>query len=247
MPMKYLNKIIHGDCLTVMKDLPSKFVDLVVTDPPYGISKEMKISRNKNTMKFKGKDINYNFGEWDNIEDVLWFTFNWIDEVDRVLKDDSVFVLFFDRDKINYVADYCKGKGYKRRNYIYYVKKNPVPQARKINWMSSVEQGIILTKGKHHYNYTEGQHKEDWSLPICSGKERTEHPTQKPLQIFQDVCRWWSFENDIVLDPFLGSGTTAISCMKTKRNFIGIEKEAKYVEIAQRRIDKELSQLKLAI
>ena len=242
-----LNKVILGDCLDVMKDIPDKSVDLVLTDPPYGISKEMIITRGKNQMKFKGKDVSYNFGSWDKIEDVLQFTFEWIDEIDRVIKDDSVFITFFDRDKINYIADYCKERGYKRRNYIYFVKANPVPQARKINWMSSVEQGVILTKGKHHYNFSEGQHKEDFILPICSGDERSEHPTQKPLKMFLDLTRWWSFENDTVLDPFLGSGTTAIACIKTNRNYIGIEKEPKYVEIANKRIADELSQYKLEL
>ena len=239
-------RLICGDCLEVLPTLEAGSVDAVITDPPYGISQEMKITRAKNAMKFKGADINYNFGIWDifkNTDALFAFTYSWINEVIRILRADAILVNWFDRDKINFISDYMQEKGFKRRNYIFYCKKNPVPQARKINWQSSVEEGVILTRGKHHYSFKEGQHKEYWELPICSGNERTVHPTQKPLKIFEDLVKWWSFEGDTILDPFMGSGTTGVACVKLNRNFIGIEINPDYFRIAEKRIREAQMQL----
>jgi DNA modification methylase len=234
-----------GDCLEIMPLIPDKSIDIILTDPPYGISDNIRITRGKNKMKFKGSDINYNFGDWDifrSWDNLYNFTVKWIDLSISKIKDDGVFITFFDRKKIGHIIDYLENIGFRFRNMIFFCKSNPVPQARKINWQSSVEVGIIMTRGKAHYNYIRGQHKEYWTIPICSGNERTPHPTQKPLKIFSDLVEWWSFDDDTVLDPFMGSGTTGVACKNLNRRFIGIEKDEKYFEIAKRRIENHKPQ-----
>jgi len=76
--------------------------------------------------------------------------------------------------------------------------------------------------------------------PICSGNERTEHPTQKPLKLIERLIEIHSRENDVVLDPFLGSGTTVVACIRLNRQYIGIEKNEKYFKIAEERVKREL-------
>jgi len=235
-------EIYNGNCLELMPLLPANSIDCCITDSPYGISNEVKITRGRNKMKFGGSDISHNFGEWDSFKDnesFMRFTFSWMDEVFRVLAEDACLITFFDRDKINHLSDYARSKGFIRRNYIYYCKSNPVPQARKVNWQSSVEVGVILTRGKKICNYKEGQHKEYWELPIVGGDKRTKHPTQKPIEIFSDLVRWWSSPGLIVLDPFMGSGTTGVAAKLHKRQFIGFEVEQKYCDISKLRLQQD--------
>lgn len=239
------NKLIQGDCLEVMEKLPANSVDLVLTDPPFGISKEVTITRGKNEMKFKGGDISLDFGDWDkfdDLDDFMMFTFAWADECVRVLKEDSVFISYFDRDKINFLSHYLQEKGFRLRNYVADCKKNPVPQARKVNWMSSWEEIGIWSRGKHHYNFEEGQHKEYFLRPIVGGNERLDHPAQKPLSTAMDLIKWWSFESDTVLDPFAGTGTTLVAAQKLGRKWIGIDQNPDFVEMAKERISGECSQ-----
>lgn len=127
-------------------------------------------------------------------------------------------------------------------------------------FVKHLEQGykgwIVWDKGQHGLSMSDGElayTSFDRALRIITMnrvellKDGTMHPTQKPLALFKKLLLEYSNENDIILDPFLGSGTTAVACIKTNRNFIGIEKEKKYVDIAQKRVDEELSQLKLTI
>jgi DNA modification methylase len=237
-----VNEIYCCDCLELMKLMPDKSVDLVLTDPPYGISTEMRIARTKNTMKFRATtDLIGNFGEWDkfdNIHQFMEYTYKWVDEVDKKLRDGGMFISYFDRDKINFLSHYLQAKGYKSKGYYADCKTNPVPQARKVKWMNGWEMVGMWQKGggKLTYNYKEGQHKDYGLRPIVGGKERTKHPTQKPLSVIIDFIRWWSLPNDLIFDPFLGSGTTAVAAKMIGRNYIGCEISEEYCRIAEQRL-----------
>jgi len=230
--------LIQGDALKILKHLPSESVDLVLTDPPYGISSEVVITRERNPMKFgkyRGKDIILNFGEWDNFDsdEKYWeFTYSWVDEIIRVLREGGMFCTFFDRDKINFVSKYLQDREFKPKGYFAFIKSNPVPQARKVKWMNAWEIiGMWQKKGgKLTYNYQLGQHPDYIMTSICQGKERTEHPTQKPIKIARLFIKYWSNSDDTILDPFLGSGTTMKACLELNRNCIGIEISEDYCE-----------------
>lgn len=244
------NKIICGDCIEEMKKLEDNSIDCIITDPPYMIANEVIITRGRNKMKFKGKDISHQFGEWDKFDskkDFWKFTFNWLDECMRVLKEGRIIVIFFDRDKINFISRYLQDNGFKCKGYFAFIKSNPVPQARKVKWMNGWEIAGLWQKqgGKLVFNYQLGQHKDYVIHSICSGKERTKHPTQKPEKIIEPFIQYWSNKNEIILDPFFGSGTTGVVALKNNRNFIGIEKDEEYCKIANARIKPHLEQQKL--
>jgi len=236
----FVNKIIQGDCLKVMKDIPDNSVDLILTDPPYAISNEVVITRGRNKMKFKGTDLKLGFGDWDkfdSLDDYLQFTFKWLDECVRILKPGKLIISYFDRDKINFISDYLQKKhNFKLKGYFAHLKSNLVPQARKVKWMNGWEEVGLWQKpeGELTFNYQLGQQKDYMQVPICGGKERTKHPTQKPLKILELFIKYWSNKNDVILDPFLGAGTTGVAAKKLGRNFIGIELNPDYIEIAKK-------------
>jgi len=251
-PDDFINQVIQGDCIEVMKGIPDISADLTLTDPPYMISNEVIITRGRNKMKFKGKDIIQDFGEWDkfnSLDEFFNWTFKWIDEVVRVLRCGGMFCSYFDRDKINLLSRYLQDKYlFKVKGYYADLKSNPVPQARKVKWMNGWEIIGMWQKpgGKLTYNYQLGQAK-DWGIRPIVGHTTKEdgrrcHPTQKPISVMEKFISYWSNKNDIIIDPFLGSGTTAVACKELGRRYIGIEINPKDCERARNRI-KAISEL----
>lgn len=246
-----LDELILGDCCDVLPKIKKESVDLILTDPPYGISNNVKITRSKGSKFGNCKDIIHNFGEWDNFKDFneYWrFTKRWVDLAVPVLRAGGIFVCFFDRDKINFLSCYLQRKyGFKSKGYFAYIKSNPVPQARKVKFMNAWEIAGIWQKpkGKLTFNYQCGQQPDYTILPICSGNERTEHPTQKPLRLMYPFINYYTNEGDVVLDCFAGCGTTAVASYKTGRKFIAIEKSPKFYGIAKERLNNELSQVSI--
>ena len=226
-------------------NLPVK-VDLVLTDPPYFISSEMKISRSKNTTKYRAsRDITGDFGEWDkfkSLSDYWKFTFAWVDAADKVLRPGGMFISYFDRDKINFLSYYLRSKGYKTKGYFADCKLNPCPQARRVKWMNGWEEAGLWQKpgGKLTYNYQLGQHKDYTMRPIVSGKERVGHLNQKSERVMLDFIAWWSNEGDTILDLFLGSGTTAVCAERLRRKWVGVEKYTDKCKMAIKRIEEEV-------
>ena len=208
---KDMNKIELkiGDCRELMKEINDGSIDLILTDPPYNISSSQKIIRNEG--KFgKAKTINYDFGEWDygNISPNVW-----VPLAVSKLKDNGVFISMVGKREAENMMKTLEESGMFIRHLGCWCRTNPVPQIRKVKWMSGTELFVIATKnrgGGHHFNYEEGQHPDYILTPICMGNERKMwgHPTQKPEKLFEIFVRWWSFRNDVVLDPFAGSGTT---------------------------------------
>jgi DNA modification methylase len=155
-----------------MKKIPSESIDMILTDPPYGISKKVVISRSKNSGKFRGSDIVLDFGEWDRFDDLkdfLNFTFSWVDECIRVLRPGGMFISYFDIDKINFLSHYLQKRGFKLKGYFAHIKSNPAPQARKVKWMDAFEiVGLWQKKGgKLTFNYQLGQHPNYMIVPVC--------------------------------------------------------------------------------
>ncbi len=247
-PDDVINKILCGDCLEILKQIPDESIDLVLTDPPYGISKKgleidytniqnRKLKKNSK----KPKKIKYDFGEWDHFEsrdELLNWTEQWVKECFRVLKESGNFVSFFDSNNISHFGDILNKYGYVRQIIVWH-KTNPVPQIFKVGFMNSVELLSWATKqkgNKHTFNYQLGQHHNFIETPICMGKERTSHPTQKPIKAVQWLVEYLSNEGDIILDPFSGTGTFALVAKSLGRNYIGIEINPEYCQWAEERI-----------
>jgi site-specific DNA-methyltransferase (adenine-specific) len=245
MPAAQAVNLLLGDCLELMRDLPAGSVDAVVTDPPYNVSVKGKtINRGKNSI-FQGGNINLDFGEWDHGK-VEWTDF--IDEFARVITDVGVLVIFYDRLYLGSIGLYLQDKyEFQVRHIGNYIKTNPAPQARKVNWQIGSEMFLVATKNKgtgHHFNYRLGQSPDYF---MRSNNYEHLHPTQKPLDLMEWIVKYWSFDGDTILDPFMGSGTTGVACVQTGRNFIGMEIDPGYFEIARKRIEQAQMQERMLL
>ncbi len=212
----YLNKIIHGDCLQVMKQLPDKCIDLVLTDIPYNISQESNGLR----------EIDY--GDWDkNISPEL--VLKWVQQMIRLSKN-GVYIFCGD-EQFSDIFKECKKNDLITRKYEW-LKTNPNIMNGQHFWLSSGELCVCAkTRGGYFKGNCEKAYK------ISTAPTDRVHPNQKPIEILKNMLEKSSKEGDIILDPFLGSGTTAVACKDLKRNFIGIETSKEYCDIAQKRLD----------
>jgi site-specific DNA-methyltransferase (adenine-specific) len=241
------NIIYNKDCIIGMRDLPDNSVDLVITDPPYMVSQAgAKINRkkSKNPNSRRDKNIILDFGDWDNFEDEIDFfnfTERWFSECVRVLKPKGWIYIFFDKQKMGYFDLFLSKKfGIKPMNIFAWLKSNPVPSCRKTNWISASEFIWVGSKGKCKIkNFL--QQKEMFNYMITPNKSsygKTKHPTEKPELVIEKFVKTNSVEGDIVLDCFMGSGTTAVVCKRLGRNYIGYESHPEYYQIAINRLSE---------
>lgn len=242
------NVIYQEDCIAGMKKLPDNSVDLVITDPPYMISQAgKKISRKSLSSKSwkRDMDIKLDFGKWDNFEDeadFFKFTENWFSECARVLKPKGWIYIFFDKQKIGYFDLFLSKKyGIKGRTVFAWLKSNPVPSFRKVNWLSASEFCWVGSKGDCKLkNFLQQKEMHNYMItPNKSSYGKTKHPTEKPELVIEKFVKTNSVEGDIVLDCFMGSGTTAVVCKRLNRNYIGYESNQEYYEIAIKRLEQD--------
>jgi DNA modification methylase len=240
-----VNRIIQGNSLFVLEKLPDNSVDLVFTDPPYNISKELNIVMKNHPDNNEKKDriISSDFGEWDHFDDekqYIKFTEKWVSQCYRVLKDSGNFVSFFENFNLLLLKKIWEELGGRTRQPLYWIKKNPKPRLRKVDFMNAVESLFWGCKSEsgHVFNYELGQKKNIVISAVFLNNERTGHPTQKPTPVVEPWVKYLSREGDVVLDPFAGSGTTCLLARKNNRKYIGIEIDPKYIDIAEKRIEK---------
>jgi DNA modification methylase len=237
--MLQLNHIACEDNLAYLKQLPDNSVDLVVTDPPYNVSQGQNITIN-------GRTIRKDFGAWDynfNPEAVL-------KELKRVLKPNGQIYIFCGTNQIPQYMKILKDKWFFRNLLIWY-KRNPAPRISKTNYIFATEYIIygINEKGKPSestFNFSKQTEMHNVFITnALQGKERLKnsqgksiHPTQKPLEILRKLIEVSSNPNDIVLDPFMGVGSTAVACVLTGRNFLGCDLDENYVYFARKRLEE---------
>ncbi|MFH0938199.1 MAG: site-specific DNA-methyltransferase [Planctomycetota bacterium] len=215
-----------GDCLELMREMPDASVDAVITDPPYNVSRENNFATMERYNSYKGID----FGEWDK-------GFNqtdWIARAAPKLKVDSNIVIFNSWQNLGLIAECLQANGINAKRPIVIKKRNPVPTNRDRMFVSSFEFGLWGARGKWTFHR---MHKfEEAFLEANGGHGETEHPTEKYLPNIITLIATLTNEGDTILDPFMGSGTTGVACVKLNRNFIGMEINLDYFAIAQRRI-----------
>lgn len=207
---QYINKIINADCLDILKQLPDKCVDLVLTDPPYGIDyggqlikgEEYKTQTNKHGWR------NFGNGDWDKERPSAEI----FREMLRVSKNQIIW-------GGNYFADLLPAsQGWFVWNKM---QRNFSLADGELAWTS-------FDKALRIFDYSRGQALQDGKI----------HPTQKPLKLIEWCLLKGSKENDLVLDCFSGSGTTAVACHNLGRRFICIEKDPEYAEMSQKRLEQ---------
>lgn len=220
----------NGDCLELMKNIPDNSVDLIVTDPPYNIS------RKNNFHTLKGRH-GMDYGEWDKNFDVT----GWINLAVSKLKSGGSIVCFNSFENIGQIASEYRNNNIAVKCLLRWEKTNPFPRNVNRLFVNNIEVALWGVKGKGWvFNKPKDipYHTGKFISPIVMGKEKTKHPTQKPEKIISEIIGILSNENDLILDPFMGSGTTGVACKHLNRKFIGIELDKEYFEIAKDRIKK---------
>jgi site-specific DNA-methyltransferase (adenine-specific) len=234
--MKNVNFL--GDCFEILPTIKNDSVDLILTDPPYLISRESNFKKvSKHTPEdLKTKyNISIDFGEWDNT-DLDWSLL--FKEYSRILKKGGTLIMFWDIWKATTIKSLADSVKFKQSRIGAWIKTNPVPINSKLNYLSNAtEYFFTFVKGSKP-TFNSEYDKGFYSYPICHGKERLNHPTQKPLQLIKDLILKHSNEGEIVLDNFAGSFTTGQAAIETSRYFIGIEKDAMYFGLGEERLSK---------
>lgn len=240
------NYFAHGDGQAALAQVPSNFVDLVLTDPPYGIANNAKLTKVKDkivsTQQAWGADFN---DSWTTIEDYYDWLKPFIEQFVRVMKDNGSLILFLDRKYTGLIVHYLE-RDFKLnfKNKIYFKKKNPVPSIRKNNYRSTVEETVWFTKGKQYtFNFgPQAEMVQFYEGPI--GRKQTQHPTEKYGWMIEPLIKNHTRPGDVVLDAFAGSATTLVIAKKHACHAIGFEKDKRFYEMAKARMQQE--QLELA-
>ena len=252
-----LDTIYEGDCIKIIKEkIDEKSVNLVFADPPYNLS--------GNSLKWEGNKTGGDWfmvnEEWDKMTapEYIQFTSKWITACKKVLKDNGSIYISCTYHNIAEVIIALKELNFKINNVIVWQKTNAMPNMTKRLFTHSTEFIVWAVKGKNWiFNYEElkiinpnmqkngspKQMRDVWIMPLVQGMERLHgtdgralHPTQKPEEMLKRIIIASSNKGDIVLDPFLGSGTTAVVAKQLGRKWIGIEKNKEYISAAQKRI-----------
>ena len=229
-----INKIYNKNCILGMNKMlkDDMKVNLIIADPPYVISKKSQF----HTMKDRKNPRNgTDFGEWDK-------DFNnrpWIKKSYELLSSGGSLLVFNDFKKATEIIEYAQKIGFVYKDTLIWKKTNPMPRNRDRRYVPDVEMIIWLVKpGKWTFNRQNAKY-ESSIMQFASesgGAFKRYHPTQKPIKLIEYLIKLHSNENDLILDPFMGSGTTALSAIKTKRNYIGFELDKKYFEVCEKRI-----------
>jgi len=249
MDKKYLNKIIKGDCIEELKKLPENSVDLIFADPPYNLQLQGELYRPNQT---KVSAVNDKWDKFSSFEEYDKFTYDWLKECRRVLKKDGAIWVIGSYHNIFRVGKIMQDIGLWILNDVIWIKTNPMPNFKGTRFNNAQETLIWASKNQKskftfHYKSMKAfsddkQMRSDWYIPICNGGERIKvngekaHSTQKPEALLFRIILSTSNVGDTVLDPFMGSGTTAKMAILNNRNYIGSEISEEYCKIIETRI-----------
>ena len=261
--------IKHQEGLSYLSTLPDKSIDLVLTDPPYIISRDSGMNAHYNQVKenerlnveyVKSEDewiayktengldddlkrdnymkygtiygtkysVKTDYGKWDS-EFTIDKLKKFIQEFYNKLRKGGTLIIFFDLWKITDLKNILEEFKFKQIRLIEWIKTNPQPRNSSINYLTNCREIALLGIKDSKPTFNSRQDNGIYNYPIQSGKNKF-HPTQKNLKMFEELIKKHSNENDIILDTFLGSGTTAIACKNTKRKFKGCEISKEYFD-----------------
>lgn len=243
-------QLFHGDCIRVLDSLSENSINMIFADPPYFLS-------NGGISCRAGKIVSVNKADWDKsqgLEKDFEFTQNWIKACRRVLKDNGTIWISGTMHNIYQVGFSLQKLNFKLLNEISWFKPNAPPNLSCKYFAHSHETILWARKHPqipHNFNYelmrewsdalapSGKQMRSIWHIPLTPMSEKThgKHPTQKPIELLKRIILSSTSENEIILDPFNGSGTTGVVASKLNRQFIGIEKEEDFLKLTLKRIN----------
>lgn len=240
----------HGDCLKILPKFKEKSFDLIFADPPYNLS-------NGGISCKAGKMVSVNKGDWDKskgFDEDFKFTYKWLFECKRILKEDGVIWVSGTHHSIYQVGYAMKLLGFDIINEIIWFKPNAPPNLSCRYFAHSHETLICarkVKKARHYFDYNSmkqwndkisnvgKQMKSVWNIPLTPQREKNhgKHPTQKPLELLNRIIIAHSKKGDLILDPFNGSGTTGISGANLGRKYVGIDTDKDYLKLTIKRFN----------
>ena len=248
----WLNSIIKGDCVAALEKLPENSVDVIFADPPYNLQLDGDLHRPDQS---KVDAVDDHWDQFETFKAYDAFTRAWLLAARRVLKPEGTIWVIGSYHNIFRVGTVLQDMGFWILNDVIWRKSNPMPNFRGRRFTNAHETMIWASPTqsvkKYTFNYDamkmandEVQMRSDWLFPICNGGERLKdengnkvHPTQKPEALLHRVIMSSTKPGDVILDPFFGSGTTGAVAKRLGRNFVGIDREDKYIDAAIKRID----------
>lgn len=244
--------IYQGNCMDIMSHFNDSSIDMIFADPPYFLSNGGLTVKN-------GIIQSVNKGDWDkndNIENIDNFNNEWIRQARKLLKDNGTIWISGTHHNIFSIGQVLKENDFKILNMITWEKPNPPPNFS-CRYFTYSSEWIIwarkYAKIPHYFDYElmkklngDKQQKDVWRLSAVGSWEKTQgkHPTQKPLGLLSRIILSSTQKDDLILDPFSGSGTTGIASVLLDRNYIGIEQELEFLELSKRRYQEITPKLK---
>jgi site-specific DNA-methyltransferase (adenine-specific) len=251
--------LLNADAVDALRTLGDETVDFVFADPPYHLS-------NGGFTVHSGKSVSVNKGTWDTsngFEADLSFHMDWLQEAKRVLRTHGTIVVSGTYHSIYRCGYALESLGFRILNEIVWYKPNAAPNLSGRNFAASHETLIWASKSrdaKHVFNYAlmktydesgdslknvGKQMRDVWAIPSAPLREKKlgRHPTQKPLELMKRLLLACTNEGDVVLDPFVGSGTTGVAAVTLNRTFIGIDIDPQYMELATKRINEVMGEM----
>lgn len=231
--------IKNTDCITAMRKVESNSVDLILTDPPYNLGLFMK---NRETNLKQMRSNFFGSAGWDNLEFDEWIESMdaFFSEAARTSKVGGSLIMFMSLIKIETIIRLAEKHGFYYKTTGIWHKLNPMPRNMNLHFINSTEAWLYFVYEKHTGTFNnEGKAVHDFfetSVTPAGERKFGKHPTQKPLTLMSQFVRLLSNENDIVMDPFMGSGSSGEAALSLKRNFIGSEINADYFQISSERL-----------
>lgn len=233
-------ELFHADAYEKVKELQQNgvIVNHIITDPPYNISKDNNFS----TMKNPRSGID--FGNWDRGKFDLYA---WIPEYAKLLEKNGSMIIFCSYRFISYLIDALEmdETGMVVKDVLIWQKSNPMPRNINRRYVQDMEFAIWAVKKRGKWVFNKPQNKPYlrslFTTSLVSGSEKLGHPTQKSLKLMDEIVSIHTNPGDIIMDPFMGSGSTGEAAINNGRQFIGIENELEYFEMAKKRLNKYIN------
>lgn len=234
--------LYNENCIKVMDRLDSESVDLILTDPPYNLGNFMK---NRDTNLGKMRENFFADAGWDNLELSEWIKSmdDFFDKASKVIKIGGSVIMFMSILKVETMIKIAENHSFYYKTTGIWHKTNPMPRNMNLHFVNSTEAWIyfIYKKRTGTFNNDGAMYHDFIETSVTSNGERKygKHPTQKPETLMIHFIDLLSNPGEVVLDPFMGSGTTGVAAKKLSRNFIGIEIDNSYFKMAKARINED--------